>query len=118
MLRSSDTETYRLHLRRRAKPPKPNSNSVQGSDVLFQRPTERTNIEPFACQDRQVINGDIIAQDTRNCLILGHDRLVATNRLRDLVVVETADSVFVSDLEHSRDVKSIVTELKEQQRQG
>jgi mannose-6-phosphate isomerase-like protein (cupin superfamily) len=32
-------------------------------------------------------------------------------------VVETADCVFVSDLEHSRDVKSIVTELKDQQRQ-
>jgi mannose-1-phosphate guanylyltransferase/mannose-6-phosphate isomerase len=67
--------------------------------------------------DNNVINGDIIAQDTRNCFILGHDRLVATNRLRDLVVVETPDSVFVSNLEHSRDVKSIVTELKEQQRQ-
>jgi mannose-6-phosphate isomerase-like protein (cupin superfamily) len=43
--------------------------------------------------------------------------LIATNRLRDMVVVETPDSVFVSDLEHSRDVKSIVAELKEQQRQ-
>ena len=67
--------------------------------------------------DNNVIDGDAIVQDTRNCLILGHDRLIATNRLRDMVVVETPDSVFVSDLEHSRDVKSIVTELKEQQRQ-
>jgi mannose-6-phosphate isomerase-like protein (cupin superfamily) len=33
-----------------------------------------------------------------------------------MAVIETPDSVFVSDLEHSRDVKSIVTELKEQQR--
>jgi mannose-6-phosphate isomerase-like protein (cupin superfamily) len=33
-----------------------------------------------------------------------------------MVVVETPDSVFVSDLEHSREVKSIVTELKEKQR--
>ena len=63
-----------------------------------------------------VINGDIIAQDTRNCLIIGHDRLIATNRLRNKVVVETPDSIFVSDLEHSRDVKSIVTDLKKQQR--
>jgi len=67
--------------------------------------------------DNNVIDGDVIVQDTRNCLILGHDRLIATNRLRDMVVVETPDSVFVSDLEHSRDVKSIVTDLKEQQRQ-
>jgi mannose-1-phosphate guanylyltransferase/mannose-6-phosphate isomerase len=67
--------------------------------------------------DNNVIDGDVIAQDTRNCLILGHNRLIATNRLRGAVVVETPDSVFVSDLEHSRDVKSIVTQLKEQQRQ-
>jgi mannose-1-phosphate guanylyltransferase/mannose-1-phosphate guanylyltransferase/mannose-6-phosphate isomerase len=63
-----------------------------------------------------VIDGDVILQDTRDCLILGHDRLIAANRLQGMVVVETPDSVFVSDLEHSRDVKSIVTELKGQQR--
>jgi mannose-1-phosphate guanylyltransferase/mannose-6-phosphate isomerase len=66
--------------------------------------------------DNNVIDGDVIAQNTRNCLILGHDRLIATNHLRDMVVVETPDSIFVSDLEHSREVKSIVTDLKEQQR--
>ena len=63
-----------------------------------------------------VIEGDVIAQDTRNCFILGHDRLIATNRLQDVVVVETPDSIFVSDLDHSRDVKSIVSELKEKGR--
>jgi mannose-1-phosphate guanylyltransferase/mannose-6-phosphate isomerase len=62
--------------------------------------------------DNNVLEGDVIAQDTRNCFIQGHDRLIATNRLRDMVVVETPDSIFVSDIEHSRDVKSIVTELK------
>lgn len=59
-----------------------------------------------------VIDGDVIAQDTRNCFILGHDRLIATNRLQDMVVVETPDSIFVSDLDHSRNVKSIVSELR------
>jgi len=60
-----------------------------------------------------VIDGDVIVQDTRDCLILGHDRLIAANRLRNLVVVETPDSVLVSDLEHSRNVKSIVADLKQ-----
>jgi mannose-1-phosphate guanylyltransferase/mannose-6-phosphate isomerase len=66
--------------------------------------------------DHNVIDGDVIAHDTRNCFLLGHDRLIATNRIRDLVVVETSDSVFVSDLEHSRDVKTIVSELKQKGR--
>ena len=66
--------------------------------------------------DNNVIEGDVIARDTRNCFIQGHDRLIATNCLRDMVVVETPDSIFVSDLEHSRDVKSIVSELKDRGR--
>ncbi len=63
-----------------------------------------------------VIDGDVIARDTRNCFIQSHDRLIATNRLQDIVVVETPDSIFVSDIEHSRDVKSIVSELKDRGR--
>jgi mannose-1-phosphate guanylyltransferase/mannose-6-phosphate isomerase len=63
-------------------------------------------------ESNNVLDGDVIARDTRNCFILGHDRLIAANRLQDVVVVETPDSIFVSDLEHSRDVKSIVAELK------
>jgi mannose-1-phosphate guanylyltransferase/mannose-6-phosphate isomerase len=66
--------------------------------------------------DNNVLDGDVIARDTTNCFILGRDRLIATNRLRDIVVVETPDSVFVSDLEHSRDVKFIVSELKDRGR--
>jgi mannose-1-phosphate guanylyltransferase/mannose-6-phosphate isomerase len=63
--------------------------------------------------DLNVIDGDVIANDTRGCFILGSDRLIAVNQLKDAVVVETPDSIFVSDLDHSRDVKSIVTRLKE-----
>ena len=66
--------------------------------------------------NHNVIEGDVLVRDTRNCFILGHDRLIATNRLRDMVVVETPDSIFVSDLDHSRDVKSIVSQLKDQRR--
>ncbi|MEN8243524.1 MAG: mannose-1-phosphate guanylyltransferase/mannose-6-phosphate isomerase [Thermodesulfobacteriota bacterium] len=63
-----------------------------------------------------VISGDVLARETSNCLILGQDRLIATQRLDSLVVVETADSVFVSDLDSSRDVKEIVDILKRQDR--
>ncbi|MGD8756528.1 MAG: mannose-1-phosphate guanylyltransferase/mannose-6-phosphate isomerase [Desulfobacterales bacterium] len=63
--------------------------------------------------NHNVIAGDVLVQDTRNSLILGHDRLIAANHLRDMVVVETADSVFVSDLENSREVKFFVTQLKD-----
>ncbi len=59
-----------------------------------------------------VIDGDVIAQATEDCVLMGRGRLIATHGLRRMVVVETPDSVFVSDLDTSRDVKSIVARLK------
>jgi mannose-1-phosphate guanylyltransferase/mannose-1-phosphate guanylyltransferase/mannose-6-phosphate isomerase len=68
-------------------------------------------------ENRNVVDGDVIVKETKNCFIMGHERLIATNRIENMVVVETPDSVFVSDIENSRDVKSIVTELKESGRE-
>jgi mannose-1-phosphate guanylyltransferase len=59
-----------------------------------------------------VVDGDVISKDTQNCFIMGYERLIATNKIKDMVIVETPDSVFVSNMEGSRDVKSIVEELK------
>jgi len=66
--------------------------------------------------DGNVLDGDVLTRATRNSLILAHDRLIAANGLENLVVVETPDSIFVSDLDQSRDVKSIVAELKQRGR--
>jgi mannose-1-phosphate guanylyltransferase/mannose-6-phosphate isomerase len=60
-------------------------------------------------ENNNVIDGDVIAKDTKNCLI-------ATNYLKNTVVVDTPDSVFISDINNSRDVKSIVAQLKEKGR--
>ena len=62
---------------------------------------------------RNVIDGDVIANRTQGCFIMGQERLIATNHVENLVIVETPDSVFVSDMENSREVKSIVAKLKE-----
>ncbi|RJQ15335.1 MAG: mannose-1-phosphate guanylyltransferase/mannose-6-phosphate isomerase [Nitrospiraceae bacterium] len=63
-----------------------------------------------------VVEGDVILRNTRNCFIRGNSRLIVTNDIDNIVVVETADTVFVSDLEKSKNVKSIVQELKKQGR--
>ncbi len=67
-------------------------------------------------ENRNVIAGNVITNKTSNCFIMGEKRLIATNHLKDIVVVETSDSIFVSDIENSRDVKSIVLKLKEEGR--
>jgi len=67
-------------------------------------------------EKNNVIDGDVVAENTTNCFIMGRQRLIATNRLDNMVVVDTPDSVFVSDIENSRDVKNIVARLKQNKR--
>ncbi len=66
--------------------------------------------------DGNVIDADAITEKTSNCLILGSERLIATNNIKNMVIVETPDSVFVSDMESSREVKSLVSQLKQEDR--
>ncbi len=63
-----------------------------------------------------VIDGNVVTRRTADSFIMGHERLIAVNHMNRVVVVETPDSVFVSDLDHSRDVKEIVEQLKRQGR--
>ena len=64
-------------------------------------------------ENQNVFHGDVICNNTHNCFIMGHERLIAANHLNNVVIVETPDSIFVSDIENRRDVKSIVATLKE-----
>lgn len=64
-------------------------------------------------KNNNVIDGDVITKDTENSFIMASERLIATNRLNNMVIIETPDSVFVSDINSSREVKTIVTRLKE-----
>ena len=66
--------------------------------------------------DGNVITGDVISYNTKNSLIIAKSRLVAANDISDTTVVETPDAVFVSSLETSRNVKDIVSILKQQNR--
>jgi mannose-1-phosphate guanylyltransferase/mannose-6-phosphate isomerase len=66
--------------------------------------------------DGNVVDGDVISKETKNCLIMGYERLIATSGIKNMVVVETPDTVFVADMEKSQDVKSIVEKLKKDRR--
>jgi mannose-1-phosphate guanylyltransferase/mannose-6-phosphate isomerase len=63
-----------------------------------------------------VSSGDVILEDTDNCLIRAENKLVATVGLEDTLVVETADAVLVAPLSRSQDVKKVVARLKKKQR--
>ena len=59
-----------------------------------------------------VIEGDVLAESTRNSLLTSQSRLLATVGLDDVVVVETADAVLVAHKDKVQEVKKIVEKLK------
>ena len=67
-------------------------------------------------QDNNVIKGDVIAHQTTNCLLHSQHKLIATLGIDDLVVVDTADAILVANKNKVQDIKSIVEQLKTEQR--
>jgi mannose-1-phosphate guanylyltransferase len=70
-----------------------------------------------ADEDGNVIVGPHIAIDTRNTLVMGKDRLVATVGLQDMIVVDNGDSILVCPKDRAQDVKKLVDILRKQGRQ-
>jgi mannose-1-phosphate guanylyltransferase/mannose-6-phosphate isomerase len=58
------------------------------------------------------MRGDVVAQDTRNALIIASDRLVATVGLDNVVVVETPDAVLVADKARAQSIRGVVDTLR------
>lgn len=63
-----------------------------------------------------VMRGDVLTHDSRNCYLHSSGRMVAAVGLEDHVVVETADAVLVARRDRAQDVKAIVEQLKAQGR--
>lgn len=63
-------------------------------------------------EDGNVITGDIISHDSKNCLMRTEGPAIAAVGLEDLIVVTTKDAVLVCDKNKTQDVKEIVDKLK------
>lgn len=62
--------------------------------------------------DGNVTHGDVLTEDSHGNYLYSTQRLVATVGLRDHVVVETKDAVFVAPKDRAQDVKNLVARLK------
>ncbi len=65
-----------------------------------------------ADSDGNVLHGDVMAEDTTDCLLYSSDRLVAAVGLDSHVVIETKDAVLVAPKDRVRDVKRLVERMK------
>ncbi|WP_116867398.1 mannose-1-phosphate guanylyltransferase/mannose-6-phosphate isomerase [Pseudomonas syringae] len=63
-----------------------------------------------------VTKGDVVIQDSRNCMIHGNGKLVSVIGLDNIVVVETKDAMMIAHKDKVQGVKQMVATLNEQGR--
>lgn len=59
-----------------------------------------------------VLQGDVLTEQTHNSFVYAQHRLTATVGLNDVVVVETKDAVLVAHKDRVQEIKGIVNQLK------
>lgn len=67
-------------------------------------------------QNYNVLNGDIIIEDTNHCYVTAQERLVAVLGVENLIIVDTKDALLISHRDSVQNVKNIVELLKENNR--
>jgi mannose-1-phosphate guanylyltransferase len=103
-------------------------------DYAVMEPTKNAKVVPYAGDwsdigawdalydyadkdaEQNVLLGDVMAENSKNCLVRAESRLVAAVGVNNLVIVETADAVLVMDKNNAQDVKKIVKRLKAEER--
>ncbi len=63
-------------------------------------------------QGNVIRRAEHVAVDTSSTLVFGHDRLVATIGLHDMIVIDAGDAVLICPKDRAQDVKRIVDDLK------
>ncbi|MGN0328156.1 MAG: mannose-1-phosphate guanylyltransferase [Lachnospira sp.] len=64
-------------------------------------------------ENHNVVNGNVVTVNTKNCVIEAQDKLIATVGLEDIVVVDTQDATLVCSKEHAGEIKQVLSSLRE-----
>ena len=59
-----------------------------------------------------VIDGNVVAVNTKNSIIQGNKKLIATVGLEDLIVVDTEDALLICDKNSAGDIKKVLENLR------
>ena len=59
-----------------------------------------------------IVSGNVITIDTRNCIIQAQGKLIATVGLKDLVIVDTEDATLICDKASTGDIKKVLENLR------
>ena len=59
-----------------------------------------------------VINGNAVTVDTKNCIIHGGKKLIATVGIEDIIVVDTEDALLICEKDSAGNIKKVLENLK------
>ena len=59
-----------------------------------------------------IVSGNVINIDTKNSIIIGRDKLIATVGLEDAVIIDTDDAILICDKNRTQDIKKVLETLK------
>ena len=63
-------------------------------------------------QDGNVISGNVISIKTKNTVVQGSDKLIATIGLEDMIIVDTEDAILICNKDNTQEVKEVINNLK------
>jgi len=67
-------------------------------------------------ENNNVIKGDAITVNSKNCYLHSDSRLISTIGVNNLVIVDTKDAILVANKDDVQDIKKVVKTLKENNR--
>ncbi|MDP8253955.1 MAG: mannose-1-phosphate guanylyltransferase/mannose-6-phosphate isomerase [Candidatus Kaelpia aquatica] len=67
-------------------------------------------------ESKNVLLGDVVAEDTEGSFLISEKRLISAVGLKDMLVVETEDAILIAPKSESQKVRNIVQRLKEEKR--
>ena len=59
-----------------------------------------------------IVNGNVVTVNTKNCIIQCDKKLIATVGLEDIVIVDTDDATLICDKASTADIKKILENLR------
>jgi len=59
-----------------------------------------------------VVTGNIITVNSKNCIIEGSQKLIAAVGLEDLIIVDSDDAMLICEKKSTSDIKKVLENLK------
>ena len=73
----------------------------------------RTLHDFYKNNNKNVLRGEIVTEDTNNCLLFGNKtKTIATIGLKDLIVIDTDNALLIADRNKVHEIKKIIKKLK------